>query len=339
MLPRKLVARAAAGLPDSRRLSPGREPLWRRVRWPLLAYAGAIVALSYSRRRLRLPRPLMVPVVSTAPLAVGAAIPRGRAQYAASWAAYVWLFKAAWEIPYDKPEKLEPRLKVRYPIRIDSVIGGGAPPGARLQRALRRPPDLTALDKALTGVYYALWLAPHAALAWILLHDEDRFPRAAGRLAAVFHFGTLGYWYLPTAPPWWASEHEGLMGGQIQHVTRDVGFAVKEKLLGKEPPSGNGRREADREEGNPWGSMPSDALPACAMTAKSLTEISPVVGAVAWGVTVLDGLVLVYLGEHYVADLIAGLILVELIWRAEPLGLPLVRVGVNALRGLERVTS
>lgn len=309
------------------------------VRWPFLAYAAAIVGLSYSRRRLRLPRPPMVPVVSTVPLAVAAALPRGRQQYAATWVAYVWLFKVAWEIPYDKPEKLEPRLRIDYPIRIDSLLGAGTPPGLRLQRALREPPRVSALDVAATAVHYILWAAPHAALAFTLICDEGRFPRAAGRLSAVYHLTTLGYWYLPTAPPWWASEQEGRLGGELQHVTRDVGLVVKQRLTGKPPPSQSERRRADREEGNPWGSMPSDALPAAAITARSLSEISRGAGAVGWALTAVDGLVLVYLGEHYVVDLVAGLILVELIWRGEPLLLPLVRLGTASLRTLERAVS
>ena len=281
----------------------------------------------------------MVPVVSTVPLAVAAALPRGRQQYAATWAAYVWLFKVAWEIPYDKPEKLEPRLRIDYPIRIDSLLGAGAPPGLRMQRALREPPRVSAIDVAATALHYALWAVPHAALGWILICDDERFPRAAGRLAAVYHLTTLGYWYLPTAPPWWASEQEERMGGGLQHVTRDVGFAIGEKLRGKPAPSRGERLMADREEGNPWGSMPSDALPAAAITARSLGQISPAAGAVAWALTAIDGVVLVYLGEHYVTDLIAGLVLVELIWRGEPLMLPLVRLGTAALRTLERAVS
>ena len=281
----------------------------------------------------------MVPVVSTVPLAVAAALPRGRSQYAATWAAYVWLFKVAWEIPYDKPEKIEPRLRIDYPIRFDGLLGAGTPAGLRLQRKLREPPRVSALDVAMTGLHYLLWAAPHAALGWILICDQQRFPRAAGRLAAVYHLTTLGYWYLPTAPPWWASEQEGRMDGQLQHVTRDVRIAVKERLGGEGPLSLQDRRERDRTEGNPWGSMPSDALPAAAIIARSLGEINRVAGAVAWTLTALDGFVLVYLGEHYVTDLIAGLVLVELIWRGEPFLLPLVRLGNAALRGLERAVA
>ena len=339
MSPLKLLARTARRELRSRDRLLRRRPLWRRVHWPFLAYAGGIVALALARRRLRLPRAPMVPVVSTVPLAVAAALPRGKVQYAATWASYVWLFKVAWEIPYDKPEKIASRLKVSYPIRVDSAIGGGVPPGVRLQRALRRPPDLNSLDWAFTGLHYALWLAPHATLGWILLRHEERFPRAAGRLAAVFHFTTLGYWYLPTAPPWWASEQEDGGDGEIQHVTRDVALAIRAKLPGQEPPSGRARRESDREGGNPWGSMPSDALPSVAIMARSLAQISPAASAVAWGLTALDGLVLVYLGEHYVIDLIAGLLLAELVWRGEPFALPFVRVGVATLRSLERIAS
>lgn len=281
----------------------------------------------------------MVPVVSTVPLAVAAALPRGRSQYAATWVAYVWLFKVAWEIPYDKPEKLRPRLRIDYPIRLDSLLGAGAPPGLRLQRALRDPPRVSALDVVTTGLHYVLWAAPHAALGWILACDQQRFPRAAGRLAAVYHLTTLGYWYLPTAPPWWASEQEGRMGGELQHITRDVAIAIRQKVGGDAPRSPRERRQSDREEGNPWGSMPSDALPAAAITARSLGEVSRLAGMVGWTLTALDGFVLVYLGEHYVTDLIAGLILVELIWRGEPFLLPLVRLGTATLRSLERAVG
>ncbi len=309
------------------------------VRWPFLAYAAGIVALSYSRRRLRLPRPAMVPVVSTVPLAVAAALPRGRYQYAGTWIAYVWLFKVAWEIPYDKPEKLERRLRIDYPIRIDSLLGAGTPPGLRLHRAFREPPRLSALDFGMTALHYLLWAAPHAALGWTLAYDEERFPRTAGRLAAVYHLTTLGYWCVPTAPPWWASEHEGRMDGGLQHITHDVGLAVKEKLGGEKPASRRERRAGDRDQGNPWGSMPSDALPAAAITARSLGEVSRLAGTLGWTLTAAYGVVLVYLGEHYVTDLVAGLVLVELVWRGEPLLLPLVRLGTTSLRTLERAVS
>ncbi|HWC26657.1 MAG TPA: phosphatase PAP2 family protein [Solirubrobacteraceae bacterium] len=319
-----------------RRRVAGRGP--RRpgeVLWQPLALAGAIVALSVARRRLGLPRKPMVPVASTVPLAVALAVPRGRVQYAAMWVAYVWLFKTAWEIPYDKPDKLRARLHVRYPIRADTLLGGGVPPGVRLQRRLRDRSRANGLDIALTATAYVLWLVPHAVIAWMLLCDERRFPRAAGRLSAVYHVTTLGYWAVPTAPPWWASEQEGELDGAIQHVTRDVAIAVKHRLVGGPEPCVQERLRSDREGGNPWGTMPSDAFPAAVVTAKTLAEISPRAGACGWSMALLHGGALVYLGEHYVTDLLGGWLIVELLWRLEPRALPLVRLAVAALRTLE----
>lgn len=277
----------------------------------------------------------MVPLASTVPLAVGAALPRGRTQYAATWVAYVWLFKVAWEIPYDKPEKLRRRLHLHYPIRVDSAIGGGVPPGLRLQRALRDPQRLTWLDYAATGLYHGLWLAPHAVLGWLLLRHPEHVPRVAGRLAGAYHLTTLGYWYVPTAPPWWASEREGLMDGEVEHVAREVRDAIRAKL-------GRPRRPGSddfMELGNPWGSMPSDVIPAAALTARSLKQFSSAAAAVAWGCTGVLAFTVVYLGEHYVVDVIAGLALTEAVWGAETAMLPLVHLGLDVLRELERRVS
>ena len=71
------------------------------------------------------------------------------------------------------------------------------------------------------------------------------------------------------------------------------------------------------------------------MTAMSLAEIGPQAGAVAWAFVVLIGFALVYLGEHYVADLIAALALAEAVWRAEPAVRPLVRAAAGVLSAFE----
>ena len=70
------------------------------------------------------------------------------------------LFKLGWELPYDESEKLRKRLWIDQPIRFDTVVGLGVPPGLRLQRALRKPGEVTLLDKAVT-VVYASWFVPH----------------------------------------------------------------------------------------------------------------------------------------------------------------------------------
>ena len=257
---------------------------------------------------------MALPVASVVPLAVAVTTPRGRWRYVAAGAAYMWLFKVTWELPYDDPERLKRRLQVRYAVRIDRVLGGGQPPTLRLQRALRNPTRVTTLDKAVTMIYGS-WFVPHLMLAWILLRHEEFVPRAAGRLAAAYHLTTPFYWLLPTAPPWWASESEGEMDGQVKRVRRQV---IAE--LRKQP-----ERKPGDSPGNPWGSMPSDHIASAAISAMGLSEISVVYGVLGWGYVLLAGFSVVYLGEHYLVDVLAGLALAEAIRVAEPRLTPVVR--------------
>ena len=92
----------------------------------MLAYVPFVVAFAHVRRRIGVARPVTIPVVAAAPLAVAVALPRRKWRSAAVWAAYVWVFKVAWEIPYDRPDKLRRRLRVRETIRLDSAIGEGS---------------------------------------------------------------------------------------------------------------------------------------------------------------------------------------------------------------------
>jgi hypothetical protein len=48
-------------------------------------------------------------------------------RYVVAGAAYMWLFKVSWEIPFDDSERLRRRLHIDYPIRIDSFLGGDRP--------------------------------------------------------------------------------------------------------------------------------------------------------------------------------------------------------------------
>jgi hypothetical protein len=72
--------------------------------------------------------------------------------------------------------------------------------------------------------------------------------------------------------------------------------------------------------GNPLAAMPSLHFATSVMAARLLSEIDStrVPGALGWTYALTLGLALVYLGEHYVADLAAGLALTEAVRRAEP---------------------
>jgi membrane-associated phospholipid phosphatase len=292
---------------------------------PVGAYTPAAVVLAATRRRLGLPAAVTLPLVSAVPLALAAVTPRGKWRYIAVGAAYMWVFTVTWELPYDRPERLRRRLQVHYPIRLDSVLGAGVPPTLRLQRALRDPPRVTLLDKAVT-VVDGSWFVPHLVLGWLLLRHDRFVPRAGGRLAAAYRLTTPFYWLVPTAPPWWASEKEGRMGGEVERVVA----RVLSDLRGKP------REQEGQTNGNPWGSMPSDHIASAAITAMGLAEVSTGYGALGWTYVVLASFAVVYLGEHYVVDVIVGLGVAEAVRRVEPIVNPLVRRVAQDLERLVR---
>jgi membrane-associated phospholipid phosphatase len=291
------------------------------VRLAAAASVPAAVAAATLRERLRLPPPAAIAIACVAPLgAIAATPPRSRRRYVAAGAAYMWLFKVSWEIPFDKPEKLRRRLHVDYPIRIDRFLGGGVTPTQRLQRALRRNGHVSPLDVAVT-IVYGSWFLPHLLLAYVLVRDERYVPRAAGRLSAAYHLTTPFYWLVPTAPPWWASQHGGRMDGEVDRVVR----ATVCHVLGIPPP------ENSEGPGNPWGSMPSDHISSAAITAMGLSEIGPVYGAIGWTYVAAAGFAVVYLGEHYLVDVLVGLAVAEIVRLGEPHVAPLVRTVAHAL--------
>jgi len=70
------------------------------------------------------------------------------------------------------------------------------------------------------------------------------------------------------------------------------------------------------------------------MAAQLLAETGPVGGAVGWAYALTLGIALVYLGEHYVVDLLAGAALTQAVRRGAPTIAPVLRAvsrGVTAL--------
>jgi membrane-associated phospholipid phosphatase len=290
--------------------------------WRVAAAAAVPVAVGLiaARRRLGLHPAVTLPLGCVPPLGCAIAVPKGRGRYAAVAAAYMHLFKLGWELPYDDPQKLRRRLWIDQPIRFDTAVGLGVPPGVRLQRALRRPGEVTAFDRVVT-VVYGSWFVPQLLLAYLLVCHEEYVPRAGARLSAAYHLTCPFYFFAPEAPPWFASEKEGRMNGEIERVARQV---VCDLLKRPSPEDG-------KVPGNPWGSMPSDHISSAAITAMGLSEVSALYGALGWTYVAAASFAVVYLGEHYVADVVVGLLIAEAVRRAEPLAAPFVRAVARAV--------
>jgi membrane-associated phospholipid phosphatase len=303
--------------------------LRRVVRAGAAAAIGAAVAAPLLRRRARLPAPVTIAACAGGPLGLAVLRPRSGKRDVAMYMLQMWAFTMVHELPFDHPERLRARLRIRYPIVADRAIGLGQLPNVRLQRALARLPRVGTLNRFLTWVHWLWFFEPYVALAFILLRHPDRFPRAARRLAAVFDIGCGVYFAVPTAPPWWASE-EGYTGEEVRRIMVEVG---EETWKSAWP------RMYTALGGNPWAAMPSLHFATSVTGAISLSETGRVPGALGWAYALTLGFALVYLGEHYVTDLAAGGALVAAVRRGEPLAEPLVE-GVNgALRSLESLAN
>ena len=122
-----------------------------------------------------------------------------------------------------------------------------------------------------------VWFAfPHGTVAYVLLKHRDQFPSAAARIYATFDIGVIGYWAIPTAPPWYAAQQGLMEDGRTPELRRMMveygeqfwkqGWAPLYGVLG----------------GNPLAAMPSLHFATSVTAAHVLSDTGPVAGALGW---------------------------------------------------------
>ena len=241
----------------------------------------------------------------------------------------MWAYLATYKMPNDDPEALERRVRIAYPVKIDRFIGAGTTPTLRLQRLLGRPGRFHAWEKVLVVSHWIWFAFPHGTVAYLIWRHPERFAKGATQMYATFDLGLVGYWAIPTAPPWYAAQ-KGLMDDGITPELRRMMVEYGEHFWG----SGWGPLYG-LLGGNPLAAMPSLHFATSVMAAHLLAETGPVAGAIGWAYASTLGIALVYLGEHYVTDLAAGLALTEGIRRATPAARPLLMRVSAAVQALE----
>jgi membrane-associated phospholipid phosphatase len=291
------------------------------------------MALPLVRRRTRIAPVGVLAGTALAPVAAAVLAPRNRGRDVLVCALQMYAYIAAYKMPNDDIAAHESRVHVRYPIVIDRVLGAGELPTVRLQRAMHPDGRFTAGEKLLVWAHWTWFAVPHAALGYLLARDRDRFVRAAVMTYAVFDLGAVVYWALPTAPPWYAARADAL-GPQETGAT----IAVQRLMV----EYGEGFWKERWEPlyallgGNPLAAMPSLHFATSVMAALLLAESGPLAGAVGAGYAGVLGVSLVYLGEHYVVDLLAGAALTLAVRRSERAAGPPIRRAGRAIGWLAR---
>jgi membrane-associated phospholipid phosphatase len=293
------------------------------------------VAAPLMRKRVPLPKAASQAIAYGAPVGLCVALPRSRARDVAACGLQMWAYVMAYKHPHDDPETQRTNTHFRYPIVADRVLGLGELPTVRLQRVLARVgtrgAEWSTLDKVLVWAHWSWFMVPHGSLAYLLVRHPERFERAAALMYATFDIGASFYWVLPTAPPWYAASEEMLDGNGFPAVRRmmvEYGELFWRDRWGP---------LYSVFGGNPLAAMPSLHFATSLMAALVLAEVGSLPGAFGFAYLATLSFALVYLGEHYLVDLLGGAALTALVRRLGARAGPLARRAASAVAALEAV--
>ena len=256
-----------------------------------------------------------------APAALVLATRPTRLRAAAVYALQMWAYVAHYDMPDDDPDWIARRLKVRYPIDTDRLLGFGEIPTLRLQRSLGKTGRVQRHDTLLSWLHWSWFIVPHGSVAYVLWRKPERFERAAAMMAATFDAGVIVYWLVPTAPPWWAGENGYLP--PVRRIMVEAGTEFWGEFW---------QRLYDSLGRNPFAAMPSLHFGTSVMAAHVLGQVGRKEAIAGWTYAGALGFALVYLGEHYVTDLIAGFALAEAVRIAAPHVAPHAKALADGLR-------
>jgi len=196
-------------------------------------------------------------------------------------------------------------VQTSYVIRFDELLPGRSPVQWMQENRLDRNfPDI--VDYAAIAVHWSFFVSPYAAAVWAFFYRRQAFPVYAMTLVFTMWLGLVLFFLLPTTPPWLAAQQ-----GELEGVTRVMDATIRETLGGDGgfPGGAETYDEFYRALGEPnsVAAMPSIHMGVTfAMylwARKYATRYAPWLAAY----TILMAVALVYLGEHYVADELAGI--------------------------------
>lgn len=233
---------------------------------------------------------------------------------------------------YEAFHYLEP---LRGPIHIAdlyhaevALFSAPGPDGPQTLAAWFGEHNTPALD-LVTGLSYATYVAwPPVLGIWLFfLHGgrhRDRTSRLAWAFLVMHAIGTVTWLVWPAAPPWYVEEH-GLGPAVLDAAQSAAGAARFDALLGTTYFASYYARSA-----NVFGAMPSLHV---AYTVIALCAVIGVSRGLVWFASVFAAVVsfaAVYLGHHYVLDVVMGVVTGLVAWGVSIAGHALVSHGPHA---------
>ena len=254
---------------------------------------------------------------------------RGSPQDYLSVFAWLWLLSVAWNIEarpvshlrflrdwsfplallmlyfYSREIADDLGMTVRYsePIVVDKWLGFGDTPSARLQSVMCGSPcDPSTMAHWYDRVLIIVWMSHFtvglsvAVIFW--LRNRVEFGKWMRRYLGLTFAALVCYVLIPTAPPWMASA-EGRLPTEVHRLSARAWVGPR--------PEGVGAADPSAWAGNAVAAMPS--LHAGVAFLVAMYAIQRFRGGWRWSLLLYPAAMsfaLVYLGEHYVADVLAG---------------------------------
>ncbi len=267
----------------------------RMIRVVLIALGALVLLFIIFQRFLFLPKMLMLGLILLVAFLAGRIKPLVRDWFV--FMAFLYLFDSLRGAIYILTCKLQLPVRALYVLDIEKALFGGVPSVA-LQNALLRPDPLGAftwLEKALTICYGSHFIAFLLVGFIIWLARPAEFALYRNSFYGLIFIGVSLYAVLPTVPPWMAASQFGLMPALTRFNAILFNFAIPDLSSGFDT--------------NPIAAMPSLHAGFPILCCLLLWRLYRWKGAPFYVYTAAVLFAIVYSGDHYVTDILAGLAL------------------------------
>lgn len=195
-------------------------------------------------------------------------------------------------------------IRTEYVIDIDRALFFGRNPTSWLQARLFDPFNLRPLDWLTVQVHWSYFAVPHVAALVVYLWRRDLFPRFVALVLGTFYAGLALYFLLPTVPPWLAADRGVLPG--VSRVMDFVGGQIDTESYS--------RLYDAIGVPNPVAAMPSLHMGVTFAIFLFARGCNRWLGRALLVYAVAMGFSLVYMGEHYLADVLVGILMATCVY-------------------------
>lgn len=212
------------------------------------------------------------------------------------WALYIGSF-ALFGIARSFADETGIPTHVEGLVAADKTLAFGTVPTVWLQDQLFDPWNISWLDHGATYIHWSYFVLPHLFAAHIFIGHRHLFERYVLLFVGVLAVGLAIYYAFPAAPPWVASIQGHL--DPTYKIATQVGSEFHVNLYT--------RFESQIRSSNPVAAMPSLHMAISVVVLLIAMRVNWTLGAIALLYNGAMAFSLIYLGEHYLVDILAGI--------------------------------